>query len=91
MTADVGLGTLVSQTKIVSHPNTWDEYCGYVITYSPQESWLTVSQPSTHDLKIDVLSSDLSLQGTTRTFSVTLTPDYQDDSGPVAKTYTFDV
>ena len=91
MTADVGLGVQASQTKTVSVPNAWGEECGYVVTYSPIESWLTVSQPSTHDLTIDVQSSNLSLQGTTTTIAVTLTPDYQDDYGPAAKTYTFDV
>jgi len=50
------------------------------------------SSPTNYDLIISVQSTDLSLRDTTATYTLTLTPGYQDSDGiPAIITYDFDV
>ena len=90
MIADVD-GTQVTQRHTLASDTAWG-YCGYTWAISPSPSWLTESNPSTHDLMVSVQSTDASLSSTTTTIQITVTPDYQDSDGiPAIKIYNFDV
>ena len=55
-------------------------------------SWVTLSQPTSTNLLVDVATTDSSLVGTVTTITLTLTPDTVWASGlPTAINYTFDV
>ena len=47
MVADIGTGTMVSQTQTIGSDTAWG-YCGYTTTVLPSETWLTYSSPSNH-------------------------------------------
>ena len=48
--------------------------------------------PTNYDLIISVQSTDLTLRGTSATYTIMLSPGYQDSDGiPAIKTHIFDV
>ena len=48
--------------------------------------------PTDYDIMISVQSTDLTLRGTSATYTITLSPGYQDSDGiPAIQTHIFDV
>ena len=93
MIVAVRSSTTSTQTATVSTDLVWGS-CSISYTITPTPTSFSHSlQPDGNSILVTTnASNDLSLVGTTQSFTVNIVPDFQDGDGlPASASYTFDV